>query len=122
MRDVLTTVHFNLENRTTSMRSFATVEGESDSVRVSEIFSVHSSEAVHESFRRNRRVVRKPSFALRALVQERLAEIIATDVAGYQDSIEIKEHTLSVTIDSLKQTLDRWKIPRRTQGVSCGSL
>ena len=115
MRDVLRTVHFNLENSTSSMRSFAASEGESDSVRVSEIFSIHSSETVHESFRRDRRVVRKPSFALRALVQERLAEIIATDVAGYQDSIEIKEHTLSVTINSLKQTADRWKIPRRAR-------
>jgi voltage-gated potassium channel len=59
--------------------------------------------------------MRKPSFALRALVQERFAEIIATDIAGFQSSIEIKENTLSVTIDSLKHTSDKWSVPRRAR-------
>ena len=58
---------------------------------------------------------RKPSFALRVLVQERFAEIIATDIAGFQSSIEIKETTLSVTIDTLKETADKWLIPRRAR-------
>jgi hypothetical protein len=60
-------------------------------------------------------VIQKPSFALRALVQERLAAIIAIDVAGYQDSIEIQDRTLSMSIQSLKQTADRWKIPKRAR-------
>jgi len=59
--------------------------------------------------------VRKPSFALRAIVQERFAEIIATDIAGFQSSIEIKDNTLSVTIDSLQATADKWCIPRRAR-------
>lgn len=59
--------------------------------------------------------MKKPSFALRALVQERFAEIIATDIAGFQSSIEIKDNTLSVTIDSLKLTADKWCIPRRAR-------
>ena len=59
--------------------------------------------------------MRKPSFALRAIVQERFAEIIATDIAGFQSSIEIKDNTLSVTIDSLKTTADKWCIPRRAR-------
>lgn len=58
---------------------------------------------------------RKPSFALRVLVQERFAEIIAIEVAGFQSSIEIKDHTLSVTIDSLYETADKWFIPRRAR-------
>ncbi|CAB9500575.1 Ion transport protein [Seminavis robusta] len=59
--------------------------------------------------------MRKPSFALRALVQERFAEIIATDIAGFQSSIEIKDNTLSVTIDSLRYTAEKWCIPRRAR-------
>ena len=58
---------------------------------------------------------KKPSFALRALVQERFAEIIATDVAGYQNSIEIKDCTLTVTIDVLKKVAEKWLIPRRAR-------
>lgn len=58
---------------------------------------------------------RKPSFALRVLVQERFAEIIAIEVAGFQSSIEIKDHTLAVTIDSLYDTADKWFIPRRAR-------
>jgi hypothetical protein len=58
---------------------------------------------------------RKPSFALRVLVQERFAEIIATDVAGFQSSIEINNDTLSVTIDSLKDMADKWLVPGRAR-------
>jgi hypothetical protein len=57
----------------------------------------------------------KPSFALRAILLERFAEIIAVDIAGYQSAIEIKEYTLSVTIPSLKQTADKWEVPRRAR-------
>jgi hypothetical protein len=59
--------------------------------------------------------IRKPSFALRVLVQERLAEIIATDVAGFHSAFEIKETTMSVTMDSLLETCDKWLIPRRAR-------
>jgi hypothetical protein len=58
---------------------------------------------------------RKPSFGLRVLVQERFAEIIATEVAGYQSSIDIKNYTLSVTIESMEETADKWSIPRRAR-------
>ncbi len=57
----------------------------------------------------------KPSFALRVLVQERMAEIIAIDIAGFQSSIEIKDNTLSVSIETLKLTADKWLIPRRAR-------
>jgi len=58
-------------------------------------------------------IEKKPSFALRVLVQERLAAIIAYDIAGYQSRVEIESRTLSVTIDSLKYTGEKWMIPRR---------
>uniref|UniRef100_A0A7S1Y4M2 Uncharacterized protein n=2 Tax=Grammatophora oceanica TaxID=210454 RepID=A0A7S1Y4M2_9STRA len=64
---------------------------------------------------RRRERLRKPSFALRVLVQERFAEIISTDIAGFQSHIEIKENTLSVTIETLKQTADKWLVPRRAR-------
>lgn len=57
----------------------------------------------------------QPSLALRAILLERFAEIIALDIAGYQSAIEIKEYTLSVTIASLKQTADKWEVPRRAR-------
>jgi hypothetical protein len=60
-------------------------------------------------------IEKKPSFALRVLVQERFSKIIAHEIAGYQSHVEIKNNTLSVTIDSLKQTADKWEIPRRAR-------
>jgi len=58
-------------------------------------------------------VAKKPTFALRMLVLERLAHIIANDIAGYQSNVEIKRNTLQVTIDSLKHTSQKWFIPKR---------
>lgn len=44
-----------------------------------------------------------------------MAEIIAIDIAGSQSNIEIMENTLSVTIDSLPDTADKWLVPRRAR-------
>ena len=60
-------------------------------------------------------VEKKPSFALRVLVQERFSEIIAHEIAGYQSDVQIKNNTLSVTIDSLKITANKWEVPRRAR-------
>ena len=57
----------------------------------------------------------KPSFALRMLVQERFAQIISAEVAGFQSEVVIRENTLSVTIPSLKDTAEKWMIPRRAR-------
>jgi len=57
----------------------------------------------------------KPSFAMRALVQERFALIIAAEVAGFQSHIDIHETTLSVRMDSLNSTADKWMVPRRAR-------
>lgn len=54
----------------------------------------------------------KPSFAIRMLVQERLAQIIATDIAGYHSSLEVKENTLKVKMDSFRRIIQKWLIPR----------
>merc|ERR1719491_219166 len=58
---------------------------------------------------------KKPSFALRVLIQERFAKIIAIEVEGYHSFIDIKDHTISVTIDSMSETADKWFIPRRAR-------
>ena len=58
---------------------------------------------------------KKPSFALRVLVQERMAEIIAIEVAGFHSAIEIKDYKMSVKIESMSDTADKWSIPRRAR-------
>lgn len=60
-------------------------------------------------------IEKKPTFALRVLVQERVAKIIAHEIAGYQSRVDIKENTLSVTIDTLKETTDKWLVPKRAR-------
>jgi hypothetical protein len=44
-------------------------------------------------------------------VRERLARIIASDAAGHQSSFDAKDTELSTTIESLDDTLEKWKIP-----------
>ena len=53
----------------------------------------------------------KPSLDVRLRVQARLARIIAEEVAGYQTSVIIKGSTVSLTIGSLRDTSEKWKIP-----------
>jgi uncharacterized membrane protein YciS (DUF1049 family) len=108
MKDILRTVHSNLNAAGGSTAMFRASGPEN------EFLSIRSTKSVsHHSLRSD--PIRKPSFALRVLVQERFSEIFATDIAGYQSSIEIKENTLSVTIDTLKGTADKWLIPRRAR-------
>mmetsp|Transcript_31010 Transcript_31010/g.37780 ORF Transcript_31010/g.37780 Transcript_31010/m.37780 type:complete len:899 (+) Transcript_31010:74-2770(+) len=57
----------------------------------------------------------KPSFALRAIVQERMSQIIAADVAGFQSFMLLQNNTFSITIDALTSILDKWMIPRRAR-------
>ena len=109
MRDVIRAVRRNLSASQTTGSAYKLGSTEF------ELMSIRSNKplASHSIFRRD--TLRKPSFALRVLVQERVAEIIATDIAGYQSSIDIKENTLSVTIDTLRDTADKWLIPRRSR-------
>ncbi len=53
----------------------------------------------------------KPSLDVRLRVQARLARIIAEEVAGYQTGVIIKGSTVSLTVGSLRDTADKWKIP-----------
>ncbi|KAL7466837.1 hypothetical protein ACHAXS_007111 [Conticribra weissflogii] len=53
----------------------------------------------------------KPSLEIRLRVQERLARIIAEEVAGFQTGVAIRGSTVSVTIGTLRDTADKWKIP-----------
>ena len=55
---------------------------------------------------------RKPSLPLILLVQERMAHIIATEIAGHVSPCTVKsESTLSVTLESMDKVLDKWLIP-----------
>jgi hypothetical protein len=53
----------------------------------------------------------KPSLDVRMRVQSRLARIIADDVAGFQSSVVIKGFNVNLTIGSLRDTAEKWKIP-----------
>jgi len=110
MRDIVRAVRSNLN---VSEKDRANIPGAPDF----HFMSIRSTQTIttrHGLLRRAGQT-RKPSFALRVLVQERFAEIIATDIAGFHSAIEIKDTTLSVTIDSLKETADKWLIPRRAR-------
>lgn len=109
MRNILKTVHRNMAKGDFSYE----VEGDPEK---NEFLSMRSTTAMTASsggFRRHSLMERKPSFALRALVQERMARIIAIDVAGFQSNIELNDNTSSVTIDSLPDVADKWLLPRR---------
>ena len=112
MRDVIRAVRSNVTASQTPGGGYdlGSTEFELLSIRSNKPMVSH---AAHSIFRKG--TARKPSFALRVLVQERMAEIIATEIAGYQSSIDIKENTLSVTINTLKDTADKWLIPRRAR-------
>jgi len=53
----------------------------------------------------------KPALELRLRVQARLARIIAEEVAGYQTGVVIKGSTVSLTVGSLRDTSEKWKLP-----------
>jgi len=111
MRDILKTVRRNMAKGDFSYE----VEGGPEK---NEFLSMRSTTVLTSSsggFRRHSLVERKPSFALRVLVQERMARIIAIDIAGFQSSFELQENTLSVTIDSLPDMADKWLLPRRAR-------
>lgn len=52
-----------------------------------------------------------PSLEIRMRVQERIARIIADEVAGFQDDVTIKGSTVSLTISTLRDTFDKWQMP-----------
>jgi hypothetical protein len=111
MRDIVRAVHRNLETSQDESGDAAVIRSGPDV----HFMSMRSTQTITRHSMLRRVQTRKPSFALRVLVQERFAEIIAIDIAGFQSSIEIKENTLSVTIDSLKEMADKWLIPRRAR-------
>jgi hypothetical protein len=122
MRDVISTVHGHIHNTETgsvqghASETLASIIAGDVSVSVApetEMMSIQSS--ARAAFSGKKPSERKPSFALRVLVQERLAEIIAVEIAGYQTQVDIKDNTMSVTIDRLTVALDKWFIPRRAR-------
>jgi Ion channel len=139
MKDVLRSVHQNNRIQTQQgngeLADTTTTTAWTDSTSTERSMSNNSSSVKHQfalsvgpeseylSVRSYRTVLqydsktirKKPSFALRALVQERFAEIIAIDIAGYQSCIEIKDCTFTVTMDELKKVAEKWLIPRRAR-------
>lgn len=105
MRDVVKRVRSNLDSES-SIRSGPDVH----------FMSIRSTQTMttHNGILRQVQT-RKPSFALRVLVQERFAQIIATDIAGYQSAVDIKDTTLTLKIESMIDTADKWCIPRRAR-------
>jgi hypothetical protein len=104
MKDVIRAVRNTLDSKNS---------GDSDA---SKFMSLQSNQnMIDYSIFRRQNQSKKPSFALRVLIQERFAEIIAIEVAGFHSSIEIKNYTLSVTIESLSETAEKWWVPRRAR-------
>ena len=106
MRDIVVAVRSNID------------AGVGKTPEKNQLISIRSTQTIttsHGVVGLRRSTTRKPSFGLRVLVQERFAEIIAMEVAGFQNSIDIQENTLSVTIDRLKSIADKWSIPRRAR-------
>eukprot|EP00550_Attheya_septentrionalis_P013190 CAMPEP_0198306050 /NCGR_PEP_ID=MMETSP1449-20131203/58220_1 /TAXON_ID=420275 /ORGANISM="Attheya septentrionalis, Strain CCMP2084" /LENGTH=867 /DNA_ID=CAMNT_0044008595 /DNA_START=36 /DNA_END=2639 /DNA_ORIENTATION=- len=115
MKAVLRTVHANV-NDADNVGEIPPPSEPGAPTTEAQFMSIKSSSLLESSLVQNRRTTdKKPSFALRVLVQERMAEIIAADIAGFQSHVDIKENTLSVTIDSLKSTADKWMIPRKAR-------
>jgi len=113
MKDVIRAVRNTLDSKNYGIGHHPTNHGDADA---SNFMSIQSTQnMIDYSMFRRRKQSKKPSFALRVLVQERFAEIIAIEVAGYHSSIEIKDHTLSVTIDSISETAEKWFVPRRAR-------
>ncbi|GKZ00517.1 hypothetical protein MPSEU_001004100 [Mayamaea pseudoterrestris] len=109
MRDVLMAVHRNIDKESSegiSLRSANDPEFE--------FLSIRSRTTVHRSLD-DRSSVLRPSFALRALVQERLSEIIAAEIAGYTSNVDIHDNSMTITIDVLRETADKWMLPRRAR-------
>jgi hypothetical protein len=105
MKDVITAVRNTLDSN---------ISG--DSTGASKFMSLQSNQnMIDYSIFRRQNQSKKPSFALRVLVQERFAEIIAIEVAGFHSSIEIKNYALSVAIESMSETAEKWSVPRRAR-------
>lgn len=60
---------------------------------------------------------RENNFTLRIQVQERIARIIAVEVAGYHSRSEIQDSTASIDMPMLSETMDKWIIPRSARSA-----
>lgn len=113
MKDVIGAVRNTLDSNKNGAGLHPTNPGGNDA---SKFMSMHSTQnMIDYSIFRRQNQSKKPSFALRVLVQERFAKIVAMEVAGFHSSMEIKDQTLSVTIESISDTSEKWSIPRRAR-------
>eukprot|EP00531_Pseudo-nitzschia_arenysensis_P006508 CAMPEP_0116151970 /NCGR_PEP_ID=MMETSP0329-20121206/20394_1 /TAXON_ID=697910 /ORGANISM="Pseudo-nitzschia arenysensis, Strain B593" /LENGTH=819 /DNA_ID=CAMNT_0003648645 /DNA_START=217 /DNA_END=2677 /DNA_ORIENTATION=+ len=113
MKDVISAVRSTMDSMKDGTGHHPVNPGENDA---SKFMSIRSTQnMIDYSIFRRQNQSKKPSFALRVLIQERFAKIIAMEVAGFHSSIEIKDQTLSVTIESISDTAEKWSIPRRAR-------
>ncbi|KAG7349485.1 Kef-type K+ transporter [Nitzschia inconspicua] len=72
----------------------------------------HSMETTDE-------ITERPCFALRTLVKERLAAIIAREIAGYPSTVLSvhKDGSLEILLSNAKESAEKWFIPRRARKV-----
>ncbi|KAG7374322.1 ion channel [Nitzschia inconspicua] len=72
----------------------------------------HSMETTDE-------ITERPCFALRTLVKERLAAIIAREIAGYPSTVlsAHKDGSLEILLSNAKESAEKWFIPRRARKV-----
>ena len=133
MRDLIEAVRYNSNNNTTHHHHFNptnTMEEleetrkshtVSSSLESKKVAATGSSSGGNVSFlslkavdkiEMGKETRKKPTFALRVLVQERLADIIAVDIAGYQNHVDMKDTTLSITMNQLNYAAEKWHIPQ----------
>lgn len=55
----------------------------------------------------------KPALDVRLRVQARLARLIAEEVAGHQTGVVVKGSSVTLTVGSLRDTADTWRLPPR---------
>jgi len=91
------------------LENFLHKEGEVRSATLRKLLDLQSPWTKSGPFYSNN--VRKPSFALQVLMQERLITILAVDVAGMFSNFFEKDSTFVVAIEPLQVVAEKWKIP-----------
>ena len=113
MKDVLWFVLHNLSIEDRSSRERQDDNDEMDQALLAELLSLKSRWETSDLFKANQS--RQPSFALLILVQERFANIIATEIAGSRSGFFVKDTTISVSFDSVQEVAEKWMIPTGAQ-------
>ena len=91
------------------LENFLQKDDESRSATLRKLLQFQSPWTATGPFHTNK--VRKPSFALQVLMQERLMTIVAEEVAGMFTNFFERDATFVVAIEALQAVAEKWKIP-----------